>query len=891
MTVTDPGQSTQKPKIIRFDPNLIRIWLSLALLEGITALILFLRIPGNSESAFLGGISRTRIGILGGFVLTLCILVFVTFLVLRNKTWAERGLQRIRNFLGPKYIYGITIGILFTGVFFLSQLLYLSGVVIDPYIKGYLIRLRPFIFWSLALFFQSLVILPLFRYGLRNHAILSSSQIFRYSGMIYLVFLLVVLFIVTTGIGIIPDVVGWDAPGTPLTFIQVGLAGLAGLLFFAIETRFARWKDRDGFRFDLLVGLFLWSSAFLIWTLEPLTPDYFAPAPRAPNYEIYPYSDAALHDVNAQELLIGEGFPGISRKPLYVLFLTLLHAVGGQSYNSVITLQVGVLALIPVAIYWLTKDLHMRLSGIIAAGLMILRERNAISLSGEIRVSHSKLLMSDMPAVLAIMILTWLVVRWLKNPGERKILPLWIGGALGLLMLLRPQFSLLIPIVLLVTILSFLHKPLSGFIYCGLIGIGILLTLSPWMLRSYNISGKLTLNDPIQMAFLTEQYHLHPQTESLELNPGESVSEFNTRINSYLRDFILKNPSYVGKFIFSHFLHNQIEMIQILPLSPWIVSNPGSDLFPYWHQNTEKLWRECCSVQAYVFTHKFWDPWLKSIEVNILVPILINLGIISLGIAVAHHKNQLLAWLPLLICLAYSFSTAIGRYSGWRLVLPADWVVLLYFSMGLGQVLFWLHRYYFRNQEYLIENGIESISNRPGRHSQPQLQFPWRKSFVLSLVLIGFGIVPLVVEATIPKRYQATFTPYSLSSEFHSFTEQEIQAFLSNSSAVIANGRALYPKHYPARQGEPGESWEAFLVRDYPRLGFFMVGSFKGNVILPMESPPESFPHASDVIVLGCQQESFLDAAAVKIWSVDGQQSWTIFRDSLSVLTCPLTPP
>ena len=139
------------------------------------------------------------------------------------------------------------------------------------------------------------------------------------------------ILIVVTGSGIEPDIVGWDGPGTPVQIIQVGLVWAAGTVFLIVETWSQKWKNGYQRRLDLLVSVLLWGFAFVLWSQEPLTADYFAPAPRAPNYEVYPYSDAALHDVNSQELLVGEGFPGISRKPLYVLFLAILHNLGGQS--------------------------------------------------------------------------------------------------------------------------------------------------------------------------------------------------------------------------------------------------------------------------------------------------------------------------------------------------------------------------------------------------------------------------------------------------------------------------------------------------------------------------------------------------------------------------------
>ncbi len=891
MSEVQDGQSNKSLQLVGKENCPLLIWLLFAVVEGFVAIFLFFRIPGVSEAAYLGGFSKGRIAILAGLFGSLFFFLYLTYNTWRSTTWAKMVSNHIQRFLRSRYVYGLCIGILLPGVFFFSQLFYFSGVVSDPYVKGYLVRLRPLLFWISGILLQTLVMLPLFRYGFRSCDRVFSAPLIRRSALVFLCLVVFGIFIAITGIGIEPDIIGWDGPGTPILVIQVGGFWAAGILFMIIETWSQKWHKGDQIRIDLLVSFILWGFAYLLWTQEPITADYFAPVPRAPNYEIYPYSDAALHDVNAQELLIGEGFPGISRKPLYVLFLALLHTIGGQNYTNVISLQVGVLAFLPVFIYWLTKGLHSRLSGFMAAGLIILRERNAISLSGDIRVSHSKLMMSDMPSVLAIVLLTWLVITWFRAPTERKLFPIWIGGVIGLLMLLRPQFSLLIPLVPLMILLTFYRRPLLGIANFGLVILGLLFTLSPWLWRSYQLSGTVTLNDPNQMAFLTEQYHLEPQTESLQLFPGETISEFNKRINTYIKDFIFQHPSYVAGFITAHFLHNEIEMIQVLPMSPWIVNNPDSDLFPYWSQNIEKLWKECCSIQAYVFTNRFWDPWLEAISSKDVVPVMINLAIISLGLSAAWQKNKMIGWFPLIISLVYSFSTAIGRYSGWRLILPADWVLFLYFSIGLAQGIFWLRRYYQGDHVRPSDDEEISISWKKGRDLPYQAQFPWSKLFIVSLVLFGFGLAPLVVEASVPKRYQTTIPVNTLSSEFSRFSENEIQEFLTEENAFVVNGRALYPRFYLAREGEPGESWSAFLVRDYPRLGFFMVGPLKSNVILPLESSPDLFPNASDVVVLGCLTDFYLDAAAVMIRPQDSLKNWVIYRDSLDDLHCPLTSP
>jgi hypothetical protein len=76
------------------------------------------------------------------------------------------------------------------------------------------------------------------------------------------------------------------------------------------------------------------------------------------------------YDATAQSALVGEGYRyyGLlyTRRPLLAMYLTLLHLLGGQSYEPVVFLQILVLAWIPVLVYLLTKALHNRASGVIA---------------------------------------------------------------------------------------------------------------------------------------------------------------------------------------------------------------------------------------------------------------------------------------------------------------------------------------------------------------------------------------------------------------------------------------------------------------------------------------------------------------------------------------------
>ena len=46
-------------------------------------------------------------------------------------------------------------------------------------------------------------------------------------------------------------------------------------------------------------------------------------------------------------------------------------------------------------------------------------------------------------------------------------------------------------------------------------------------------------------------------------------------------------------------------------------------------------------------------------------------------------------------------------------------------------------------------------------------------------------------------------------------------------------------------------------------MGFYLLGPIGQNVVLPLEEKPTYFPHASDVIMLGCSQDEFFKAQLV----------------------------
>ena len=147
--------------------------------------------------------------------------------------------------------------------------------------------------------------------------------------------------------------------------------------------------------------------------------------------------------------------------PIYSLFLALAQGVSGIGYASVIAWQVPVLAVIPAIVIPAGESAAPPLHGLAGrvAGDRCTRA-TALALTGVIDVSNSKLMMSDLPTTLGVILLCLIVVHWLKNVDKNRLHPFLAGGVIGIFMLIRTQFILLLPVVLVLAWFPYRRHPL-----------------------------------------------------------------------------------------------------------------------------------------------------------------------------------------------------------------------------------------------------------------------------------------------------------------------------------------------------------------------------------------------------------------------------------------------
>lgn len=824
--------------MFRSKPFLIKVFLCLVTAESAATFYFLTSIPVDPKNALYFGFSASRLLLISG-VLGIFVMALITAVLLFSSNSSE---NRIINcvdvfFSNPNRQ---TVFLIFCAAFVGLGILFL----LTPAARlgeAAAQRIAPVVLLLTFIALQLLIVWFLWMQKKINlYQLAEWKSPLKISAIIFSAFILLWIGIAWSGLGIKREPSGWLSQGTPLLSQQLLFAWAIGLIFIVFRKRLDQYK-----RIDLIIGIFLWLATSFIWWNEPmLRESYFTPEPTPPNFEYYPYSDAALYDSFSQNFLIGASRQiGLTHRPLYSLFLALLHTAGGYGFQNVLWMQVLSLAFIPLIGYLLASRLGGRAAGILTALLLIFREKNSIALTNIIEVSHVKLIMSDVPTMLLVLLFIYLYIKWLQDENNRLVFGLLAGAFFGLTMFIRSQAQLLIPVVLLGLMLSYKFTWKTFFQKSLVFLIGAFAVLAPWVYRNYQLSGRVVIEyQGFYTRFIASSYSSTPG--DYDQLPGETKEHYDSRMKTLIVNFILNNPLEVARFYSSYFLHNEIATVAYLPMS-----------------------LRFDTLDDYVDTQGFWDaPYLGEMPIRTLPALFIILGVISLGIGTAFNRYRWIGLMPLLFHLGYSFSVVPVKQSGWRFILPVDWVSILYFSVGLIQLSMLLFSLFSEKKEYQFVPNSSVPETRP-------INWQWVTPALVTFTI--FGISLPFIEWSVPQRYPKLsnseliqqYVPDGVTlSNGGQVSASELESFIETESAsFVLHGRALYPAYYEQKQywGELNPPLEA--ARQYDRLQFYLIDGRSLFTFFPLQEPPLYFPNASDVFVIGCMQENSLRALLIKV--------------------------
>ncbi|HSJ88506.1 MAG TPA: hypothetical protein VK909_14945 [Anaerolineales bacterium] len=816
------------------------------------------RSPSEPQSSIIFGLSLLRLLIAFGFLIAGIFFAALGFKAFQDQKWAETFLEWWFG-EGPFskaffWLAGVSLGLGWVGCFIPS---YRVGLL-----RAYWDRIQPMMVFILAVSIATVLVFIARRTSFSKQKP-KTADVFRLGFILFLISLPVLAWSTFNNYDAYRLEDFWYGAAVPILASQLMVAISAGILFLSST------KNLDTRSFDVIIFLLLFIGTAILWAREPLHGSFLFTGPTAPNKVFYPFADAATFDIASQFGLIGQGIyifnTPFFERTLYISFLIYLHSLFGQDYQTLMTVQAVIFAIFPALVYSIGRSLNMRAVGLAAAIIAAIRGANAIAASNMIDLANPKMIMTDFPTAIGLALLILLLCEWLKEPEKKWSYALWCGGVVGFTMMIRTNALIFLPLIPLYVLLRYLPRWKHWLLASTLTVLAVIAITLPWELRNVSrgalpYSPILTkIQQVLQMRYSSPSGSVLPQENFF----AAATLQATTVLSSSLFDGQVQACQTVACFAPKHFVHNVITSILLFPTSPVFddLRHTVKGSNPYWRQD--------------------WDGRFNP---SALLFFSLNIFFITLGISAAWKREHLAGIAPLAIFVFYDLSDALARTSGGRYIVPMDWILSLYYVIGI--LFLFTEIAVATNMRFapLFDPG-SSNSSTPSRRSG------WATTITILLVLFVVGSLVPLSEKLHPPRY-ANFNV----SEALQRSEQQvasaglamgkIDSFLKNPGAQILVGRTLYPRSYKLGQGE--FYFSPYTVMDFPRTAFVLIGPNGADGVVVPGGFPKYFPHAADALVIGCKEATYTDALAVIL--LDG--TGTVYlRSPMSELTCPLRQP
>ena len=825
------------------------------------------KIPsGVSQSSGLG-FSPSRMAMLAGLMLA-GIGSFILFLLSLRKKGLPRFIAFIQGGNNTRLSELLWIGCILSLPFLLMPLEQFGSAA------AIVERLRPFFLllsWSCASG------LALVRILLSDWSVGSVSGLSDKPFLVFCaLFLASVAFIALSGWGVSSATEVWYDNAIPLLPQQIALVLLLVLILIGVINQTClRMLHNRWFWF-----FFIWALAAALWQAVPMRRHFFAPGPYPPDNQFYPYSDAMGNDLAAQSALAGLSFNfgRIVLKPVVSYVIYLFTLLSGNQMNATLTIQSAMFGVLPALLFLFVSGEITVLAGLIAAGLQIAHEINALN-SDTVLTVHSKLEMSEFLAEILFLSFAWSVFKWLKNNANSRVYAVTAGGILALLVFTRFNFVAMLPAVLPLSLIV-LRKNLKRWAGTSLLFVGaFLLALSPWLIRSYQITGKIApeIFDSFQAVVVDQRLSLiavpepiQPITEPAETPSREVVPTTQFPVNKEdvaKTETIGRQPALKISPLFdtiaNHTLHNLSALLFVLP------HQVSWESLRTIYQSEDSLWRA------------HWNGKLTFPQTLML---LLNGVVLSASLAFLWKKFRWQGMTVLYLTIVYAAALGIARTSGGRYLVPMNWSVIYLYAIGLGA--------------FLKGETTDQLIAKGSTESTVEITKPIRAVWLplITLAFAGVYFSMIVIEKVTPPTIVEK-SEGQLLQQLSIFSESEdivsdLSTAVEEGKVQIYSGKALYSRFYYFNQGESGND-AAFVPQPYSRWIFrLMQPDGFADVVLPTDQIPESMPNASDVIVLGClnKEKGLIDALAVFVEPSNVEKS-AYYRQPEHPAACPLAEP
>ena len=683
----------------------------------------------------------------------------------------------------------------------------------------------------LLLFFRLDLIKSFWIKAITSFSDLVKSMWFRVFIVICFLFMLSAISIKITGLGVTFDPFFWNGAGVPLLFEVVILAAIGmwvGML--------RKWDDilkKSKWRL-LFLSLVIWGGALLLWVNIDLPHTYFAPKAEYADSNIgrYPFSDASYFDIGGQYILLGQGVNNmeVTDRPLLMVLFAFYHWVAGQSYSSVIFIQLLLLALIPVLLFILGNKTVSPLLGGSLAFASICMLAVGIYTASTISISNVKVLMSEYPTMLFLILAAVLIYQWWQKREQKDSLlyAFASGGVLALLVMIRVNTLLVLVAVSVYSLVFFWgdRQWKEWFYTSSVYWLAVILVLLPYSMQTYRQVGV-----PF---FMIKIFNVIDRSYSIVPDVIEHTSASHLKKPAEFDFYSVKTITSPYFQVGNHFAHNLVMSFMTCPTIPGVV--PINQLMD----------------QPYYNSIEDWISQLKWYQRGMIV---INLVIISIGLASAFSKSKWAGFLPLIIFLAYHVSNALARTSGGRYLVPVDWVVLYYYLYGVYSVMRFI-------ATGIVPHGVKRIITEDKPFNSIQFAGVVILFGVLGASPVLVNLIPDQLPQYSNKDVIRIFAKTDLFTQPDSaISKTDIEVFLQSEGSFIA-GLNLYPRFYYAGDSDDLSNYVPTMPVTHDRVYFILLTDEKQYHVnlLQDQQPFKNFPNGEQVVVIGCDYGEYFDA-------------------------------
>lgn len=783
----------------------------LAILEAVSALIVLFTIQPDPKNAVLLGLSWKRWLILvftfGIFLSAINFLFHPGELIsYLDKRINSPKLQKRTEILAA-------VLALFLWLSFWFPAARLAGFA-DDYV-----RIRPLIILILLIFFQYYVVLR--RIINESHPI-SLKSLFYQNRKIMIVMLVVLI----TAAGIFA-ILRFTNSGIahevdllfPASSIMTSLQIFSAWVLFSVWQYFSpsRESSREYSRKAILAMLFIiWLITFVTWSQTPLTCTDDRPGPYPPNNICYPPIDDSVYSIGSLYTYLGEGVHNLwsSDKPLYLVFMAAGQALFGANIDHYLIWQIAVLACIPVGLFYFCKR-YLGFSGALLLSLMsIIKGYNEIRLYPSVGGMNVKIENTEGLMTLVLILLAMVCFRWLQNPQQKRLAVL-AGGLLGIGILVRFNPLALLPFVLGLFIWRSRRSWRVALLGSSLFIATLLLTIMPWFVTARDENGV--------------SYYITKIREVIDLRFNSSLLPNSEIQSAHMAKLTLSDAHQVGDTtnlaadFLLHFANNEYQALAELPINLTFLSGEQITQQDVWQITPRR------------------PLWLVDLSFENYLSLLISLGVVLLGVAIAYRRFGSVGLSPLLIQSGYFLGNAAAMTSGERYLMPVGWVTLLYFCLGLVAV---------GNSVlgFLFSRRLPAMFTSPVEESRQTKKEP----LVLILLVTGFfllgsstylvNFLPRQIPQETSIQVQKTAGDIIVKNQW--LTSAEWETFIQSPNALIVEGLGYHPRVY--RSDEYFVGTQIFEIMLLDRESVYVSQMLDVN-------PSEYFSDGSDVIVVGCK--------------------------------------